>query len=125
MKGKARQAICAAFIVGTWAVPGVSTPVAAEPISCTAEGDLIITPGLSTSPSSGTYGSDQPGTLDCNGRGRKGTVLPEGKYGTKDLYTCSPGGEGAGKATFRFSDGKTITDAIDSPTVPSKLVVNR
>ena len=109
MSGKARRVIFGALIVVAWAVPGVSTPVAAEAMSCTAEGDLVISPGLSTSPSSGTYGTDQPGTLNCKGGG-KGTVEPSGKYGTKDPDTCSSGGEGAGKATFTFADGKTITD---------------
>ncbi|HEU5447807.1 MAG TPA: hypothetical protein VFW57_02245 [Acidimicrobiia bacterium] len=109
MSGKARRVIFGALIVVAWAVPGVSTPVVAESMSCTAEGDLVITPGLSTSPSSGTYGTDQPGTLNCKGGG-KGTVEPAGKYGTKDPDTCSSGGEGAGKATFTFADGKTVVD---------------
>src|SRR6185503_8160683 len=55
MTGKARLAIAGAFIVAAWAIPGVSTPVAgAEPASCSAEGDFVADPGLSTSPSSGT-----------------------------------------------------------------------
>ncbi|HEV3363502.1 MAG TPA: hypothetical protein VG795_05065, partial [Acidimicrobiia bacterium] len=101
MNGKARRAIFAALVVAAWAVPGVSTPVAAESMSCTAEGDFVVNPGLSTSPSSGTYGTEKPGTLDC--KGRKGTVAVSGNYGTKDPDSCSAGGEGVGKATFTFA----------------------
>jgi hypothetical protein len=46
-----RRAIFGALIVAAWAVPGVSTPVAAENMSCTAEADFTANPGLSTSPS--------------------------------------------------------------------------
>jgi hypothetical protein len=109
MHTKARQLIVATLIVAAWAVPGVSTPAGAQSLSCTAEGDFVVDPGLSTSPSSGTYGSDQPGTLNCKG-GEKGTILPSGKYGTKDPDTCGSGGEGAGKVVFTFADGKTVTD---------------
>ena len=82
MNRKARQLILATLIVAAWSIPGITTPAAAESLSCTAEGDLVITPGLSTSPSSGTYGSDQPGTLDCKG-GMSGTVQPGGSCFTR------------------------------------------
>jgi hypothetical protein len=109
MTRRARRAIVGALIVAAWAVPGVSTHVAAETtMSCTAEGDFIMSPGLSTNPSSGTYKSD-PGPLDCKGGG-KGTIEFSGKYGTKDPDSCSSGGEGNGTTTYKFADGGTVTD---------------
>jgi len=109
MSGKARRAIFGALIVAAWAIPGVSTPVAAESMSCTAEGDFVANPGLSTTPSSGTFGSD-PGPLDC--KGIKGTMTFAGNYGTKDPDTCSSGGEGTSTNTYKFTDG-TVTDEVE------------
>ena len=110
MSGNARRAILGAFIVAAWAVPSVSTPVAAESMSCTAEADFTATPGLSTSPSSGTYESDGPGTVDCKSGG-KGAITFAGKYGTKDPDSCSSGGEGAGTVTYKFADGSVDDNA--------------
>ena len=114
MTGRARLAIVGALIVAAWAVPGVSTPVAgAEPASCTAEADFTITPGLSTSPTSGTFGTgDEPGTLNCKGED-KGTMSFSGRYGTKDPDSCSSGGEGTSKGSDRFSDGSEVTDEVE------------
>lgn len=109
MSGKARRVIFGAMIAVAWAVPGVSTHVAAETtMSCTAEGDFVVNPGLSTNPSSGTYASS-PGTLDCKDGG-KGTIEFNGNYGTKDPDSCTSGGEGNGTTTFKFADGATVTD---------------
>jgi hypothetical protein len=109
MTRRARRAIFGALIVAAWAIPGVSTPVAAESMSCTGEADFTVTPGLSTSPSSGTFETVNPGTLDCKG-GAKGTISFAGKYGTKDPDSCSSGGEGTATDTYKFSDGSTVTD---------------
>lgn len=110
MTGNARRAIVGALIVAAWAVPGVSTHVAAEStMSCSAEGDFTVTPGLSTNPSSGTFGTKDPGTLDCKGAG-KGGIEFSGKYGTKDPDSCSSGGEGTGTTIYKFADGTTVTD---------------
>jgi hypothetical protein len=109
MNGKARRAIFATLIVAAWAIPGASTPVAAESISCTAEGTFTANPGLSTTPSSGTFQSE-PATLDC--KGVKGTMTFAGKYGTKDPDSCSAGGEGISTNTYKFTDG-TVTDEVD------------
>jgi|SRR5687768_17460404 hypothetical protein len=109
MNGKARLAIFAALIVAAWAIPGVSTPVAAESMSCSAEGDFTVNPGLSTNPSSGSFGSD-PAPLNC--KGAKGTMTFVGKYGTKDPDSCSTGGEGTSTNTFKFTDG-TVTDEVE------------
>lgn len=109
MNGKARRAIFATLIVAAWAVPGVSTPVIAEATAaCTAEGDFVVNPGLSTNGSSGSFASD-PGTLECKDGG-KGSIEFKGNYGTKDPDTCTSGGEGNGTTIYRFADGKTVTD---------------
>ena len=114
MTGKARLAIAGAIIVAASAIPGVSIPVAgADSVSCTAEGDFTVNPGLSTSPSSGTFttGGDT-GTLDCKGGG-KGTIGIDGKYGTKDPDSCSAGGEGISRGVYKFSDGTEVTDDVE------------
>ena len=111
MSRTARRAIVGALFVAAWAVPSVSTPVAAESMSCTAEADFTANPGLSQTPSSGTYQSSQPGTVDCKSAG-KGSITFAGKYGTKDPDTCSSGGEGAGTVTYKFTDG-TVDDNAD------------
>ena len=114
MTGRARLAIVGALIVAAWAIPGVSTPVAgAEPASCTAEGDFTVTPGLSTSPSSGTFTTGgESGTLSCKGGGN-GNMGFDGRYGTKDPDTCSSGGEGTSKGVYKFSDGSEVTDDVE------------
>lgn len=109
MSGKARRVIFGALIVVAWAVPGVSTPVAAEAMSCTAEGDFTANPGLSTTPSSGSFASE-PAALNC--KGIKGTMTFAGNYGTKDPDTCSSGGEGTSTNTYKFTDG-TVTDEVE------------
>ena len=108
MSGRARRAILGALIVAAWAVPNVSTS-AAQQLSCTAEGDFTANPGLSTTPSSGTFQSE-PAPLDC--QGVKGTMTFAGKYGTKDPDSCSSGGEGTSTNTYKFTDG-TVTDEVD------------
>jgi hypothetical protein len=112
MSNRAHRAIFGALIVAAWAVPGVSTHVAAaNSMSCTAEADFTVNPGLSTNPSSGSFGTGNPGTLDCKG-GAKGTISFSGKYGTKDPDTCSSGGEGTNNVTYKFTDG-TVTDDVE------------
>ena len=108
MTTKARRAILGALIVAAWAVPGVSTHAADNTVSCTGEADFNLTPGLSTNPSSGTFKTDNPGSLDC--KGTKGTISFSGKYGTKDPDSCSTGGEGTSVTTYTFSDGGSVTD---------------
>ena len=109
MSTTARRAIVGALIAAAWAVPGISTPVAAEQMSCTAEGDFTANPGVSAKPSSGTFQSE-PIPLDCHGI--KGTMTFAGRYGTKDPDSCSSGGEGTSTNTYKFTDG-TVTDEVD------------
>jgi hypothetical protein len=74
---------------------------------CTFEYDAVISPGLSSSPTSGTARTDgQSGTITCNGpvNGKQptgpGTFGVEARYGTKGGATCQSGGDGDGVATF-------------------------
>jgi hypothetical protein len=101
------------LIVAAWAVPGVSTPVtAATTESCTAEADFTLTPGISTSPTSGTFTTGgKTGTLNC--KSGKGTMGFAGNYGTKDPDSCGSGGEGTATDTFTFADGSTVTDDVE------------
>lgn len=73
----------------------------AESTPCTAEFDLTLSPGLSNTPSSGTFTSGgETGTVECRGtvNGRQatgpGTWGAEGRYGTVDPDSCTSGGEG-------------------------------
>ena len=84
---------------------------AAGGTQCTFEVDFVASPGLTTSPSSGTITTNgETGTAACNGpvNGKQptgpGTFGGEGHYGTKDGDTCQTGGEG---------------DAVHSFTIPT------
>jgi hypothetical protein len=74
---------------------------------CTFENDVVASPGLSTSPSSGTVTTNgEKGTFACSGpvNGKQptgsGTAGSEGRYGTKHGDTCQAGGEGDGIMSF-------------------------
>jgi hypothetical protein len=74
---------------------------------CTFEYDAVVSPGLSSSPSSGTVKTNgESGTITCNGpvNGKQptgpGTFGVDARYGTKKGATCQSGGEGDGVATF-------------------------
>jgi hypothetical protein len=97
---------------------------AASGTSCTFEVDVVASPGLSTSGSSGTVGSEKDGTAACNGpvNGKQpsgpGTVGFKGRYGTKDPDTCQAGGEGDGVLTLTIptSDGSQKIDNKETYT---------
>src|SRR6266446_444233 len=67
---------------------------------CTFEYDAVISPGLSSSPSSGTV------TITCNGpvNGKQptgpGKFGVDGRYGTKGGATCQSGGDVEGVIAF-------------------------
>lgn len=70
---------------------------------CTFELELWASPGLTTSPSSGTVTTNgQNGTITCDGpvNGKQptgpGTTGFEGRYGTKRAYSCQDDGQGEG-----------------------------
>jgi hypothetical protein len=74
---------------------------------CTFEYDAVISPGLSSSPSSGTITSNgETGTITCNGpvNGKQptgpGTFGVDARYGTKGGATCQSGGDGEGVIAF-------------------------
>jgi hypothetical protein len=100
------------LLLGTLVLLSASaTPAApargAAGTTCTFELDLVASPGLSTSPSSGPVASKgENGTSACDGpvNGKRpsgpGTVGFDGRYGTKDGATCQSGGEGDGILSF-------------------------
>jgi hypothetical protein len=74
---------------------------------CTFEYDAVISPGLTSSPSSGTARTNgETGTITCDGpvNGKQptgpGTFGVDARYGTKSGATCQSGGDGDGVATF-------------------------
>jgi hypothetical protein len=116
MSGRARWGLLGAVMATAWVLSGVATPVAGQQsdTTCTAEADFTVSPGLSTSGSSGSFTTDgDTGTFDCKGQG-KGTLGFSGKYGTKDPDSCSSGGEGTASNSFKFSDGGgEVTDEVE------------
>jgi hypothetical protein len=91
-----------------------TAPVQAAGTPCTFRFDIDVTPGLSNSPSSGTFTTNgETGTADCKGKinGRTitgpGTYGTEGRYGTDGPATCTSGGKGEGTTsmTLPTSDG--------------------
>lgn len=95
-----------ALLALTWSIGESAAPsvqAASGPTVCTFAFDLVASPGLSTSPSSGTLTTNgQTGTISCNGpvNGRQptgpGRTGIQGRYGTKGGDTCQSGGGGDG-----------------------------
>jgi len=74
---------------------------------CTFEYDAVISPGISSSPSSGTLTSNgETGTITCSGpvNGKQptgpGSFGVDGRYGTKGGVTCQSGGDVEGVLAF-------------------------
>jgi hypothetical protein len=90
---------------------------AASETTCVWAHDVFASPGLSTTPTSGSWTSKGPdgetGTITCDGpvNGKRptgpGILEARGRYGTQDGDTCQSGGEGDGlwSATFPTADG--------------------
>lgn len=79
----------------------------ADGTPCAFEYDADMSPGLSSSPSSGTLTSNgETGTIACNGpvNGKRptgpGTFGVDSRYGTKQGATCQSGGEVEGVLAF-------------------------
>jgi hypothetical protein len=90
-------------------VPGLVVPHTASSApqpTCVFWADLVLDPGLSSVPSSGTFETapDQAGTYRCRAFGseKSGPAGTSGRYGTSDEDSCSEGGEGEGD--LRFGD---------------------
>lgn len=84
-------------------MPGLPSARASAGTQCTFEYDVVTSPGLSTSPNSGTVTTNgETGTSDCNGpvNGQQptggGTAGVKERYGTGGADTCQSGGEGDG-----------------------------
>jgi hypothetical protein len=112
----------------TVAVGGAAPIQATEGTRCTFEFEIILSPGLSMSPSSGTHRSAGPGTLDCsglvNGKSPTGTGIleEEGRYGTKDPDTCMGAeGDGVDKLTIPTAGGIETVLSEFTFTVGNKL----
>ena len=106
---------------------------------CAFQVDVALSPGLSASPSSGTFRSEgESGTLDCRGNvdGQPatgaGTFGAEGRYGTRgDGDSCrseSGGGDGTAHLTVPVEGGSrhvddpfTLTYRIDEQSVVGEI----
>jgi len=70
---------------------------------CFIDKDDTLSPGLSLTPTSGTFATPAPGVIECHGKINghdptgDGQVTEEGRYGTKDPDSCQSGGEGDGR----------------------------
>src|ERR1051325_2150870 len=94
-----------------------------EGIPCTAEVDLTVAPGLSNSPSSGTWTTNgETGTITCTGRlggyevTGPGTIGGHGRYGVNDPDTCR-GGEADGPHFFSIPTSGGIQHIRNDPFV--------
>ena len=74
---------------------------------CTFEYEAVMSPGLSSSPSSGTFTTNgETGTITCNGpvNGKQptgpGTFGIDSRYGTKQGASCQSGGDVVGVLAF-------------------------
>ena len=104
--GKRSFLLIGAALLAVGAMP-VGQARAAGGTPCTFEYDAVISPGLSSSPSSGSITSNgETGTITCNGpvNGKQptgpGTFGVDARYGTKRGATCQSGGEGEGALAF-------------------------
>ena len=98
-------------------VPVAPSRAATSETKCVWAHDVFASPGLSTSPTSGSWTSKGPegetGTITCDGpvNGKQptgpGILEARGRYGTQDGDTCQTGGEGDGvwSLTFPTADG--------------------
>ena len=93
---------------------GLQPAMAAEGARCSATFVIILDPGFSAEPSTGTHRSEAPGVLNCDGAVNgspitgAGTLTDEGPYGTDDPDTCADGSEGTGidRLTVPTRDGQ-------------------
>jgi hypothetical protein len=87
---------------------GGAAPVEAAPqgTKCKHEMEFTLSPGFSMTPSTGVRHGK--GTITCDGPvdGKRptgpGTVMDDGRYGTKDPDSCISGSEGDGTDTFEI-----------------------
>jgi hypothetical protein len=84
--------------------------------TCSFSADLVLDPGVSSAPSSGTFATapGKDGTYKCRGpfgygKGPSGSAGMSGRYGTTDEDTCGKGGEGDGKLRLGDREGGPFT----------------
>jgi hypothetical protein len=110
-----RRGLGAALVAAVaWVTSGVAAvgADAAEATPCRFTAEFDLAPGLSLTPTSGTFTSGgETGTINCSGRvdGRMvtgpGTFGADGSYGTADGDSCVSGGEGSGTQSFTLRTG--------------------
>ena len=116
--GKRILVLVGTALVSLGAMPlGQASGAAGTP--CTFEYDEVISPGVSSSPTSGTFTSNgETGAITCNGpvNGRQptgpGTFGVEGHYGNEGGVTCQSGGDVDGVIAFTIptsTGGEQVT----------------
>ena len=98
---------------------GLQPATGAEGAYCTVTWVIVIDPGLSMEPSTGTHRSDGVTALHCDGsvNGHRvtgpGRFSQDGPYGTDDPDTCQSGGEATGidRLTIPTADGPQQIDS--------------
>jgi len=93
---------------------------AAGPTACTFNMDNAISPGLSTSPSSGTFTSNgETGTITCDGPVNGKQPSGPGKIGQSGHYqgTCQSGGSGDFVATLTIPTSSGAQHVTDTGTL--------
>ncbi|MGH7748875.1 MAG: hypothetical protein ACREQ5_29550, partial [Candidatus Dormibacteria bacterium] len=115
------------FAVLALPVAGATSHVAAAPsgqvnTTCQFKHQDVLSPGLSTSPSSGTWTTGgETGTITCKGpiNGHQpagaGSWGGHGRYGTSRGVTCTSGGDGDGVLSLTVPTSKGsehIDDAV-------------
>ena len=133
------------LLTAVLAVGLVTSPVAAEGAGtpCAFEVDVTLSPGLSRTPSSGTFDSQgESGRLDCQGAvGGKpatgpGTFGADGRYGTAGDGDHCRSTEGRGEGTGHFTvpveggtqhvdDPFTMTYRVDGRSVVGEITGRR
>jgi hypothetical protein len=103
---------------------GVLQPATgAEGTPCTFDFVIVLDPGLSMEPSTGSHYSEGLGTINCDGpvngqvANGTGTLGEDGPYGTDDPDSCMAGGEGTG------TDYLTIPTANGPQKIASEFTV--
>jgi hypothetical protein len=107
LMGGRRVLVVLALILSAPATSTAPAGAAASSTQCSFEMNVVVQPGLTSSPSSGTITTNgETGTVSCKGpvNGKdstgEGTAGMEGTYGTKDGDSCQSGGEGQGVESF-------------------------
>ena len=107
-------------LLGLLGLGGALQPAAAaEGARCSGTLVILLNPGFSVQPSTGTHRSEAPAVLECHGAvdGRPitgtGTLTDEGPYGTDDPDSCMTGTEGTGldRLVVPTADGPQTIDS--------------